>query len=174
MQGYRFQNKSIPSADFDLRHSAAFRIRDGTIDATVVRGAIGSTENQCFFATFRFLVGRHADAFCELIKKALTLGTFQNDTVHAWWYADVNGLPSRIRPKRASHQSADWTRGRIVKVSEIRSAREEIERICRDLDTQRGTWAVRNVGLPNATLAGTTRGYFQCTPTQSRSAGGRS
>lgn len=85
-----------------------------------------------------------ADAFCELIKKASPLGTFRNDAVHAWWYADVKGLPSRIRPKRDSHELADWSRGRVVQVSEIRSAREEIERFYRDLDTQRGTWTVRN------------------------------
>ena len=85
-----------------------------------------------------------ADAFCDLIKKVLPLGTFRNDAVHAWWYADFKGLPSRIRPKRDSHESADWSRGRVVQVSEIRSAREEIERLYRDLETQRGTWTVRN------------------------------
>ncbi len=90
------------------------------------------------------LSAREADAFCELINKAVPLGTFRNDTVHAWWYADFKGLPSRIRPKKDSHELADWSRGRVVQVTEIRGAREEIERIYRDLDTQRGTWTVRN------------------------------
>ncbi|AQH02715.1 hypothetical protein A9R05_27755 [Burkholderia sp. KK1] len=84
-----------------------------------------------------------ADAFCDLMMKVLPLIIFRNDAVHAWWYADSKGLPSRIRPKKDSDASVDWSRGRVVRVSEIRSAREEIERLYRDLETQRGTWTGR-------------------------------
>lgn len=87
-----------------------------------------------------------ADAFCDLIKKASSLGTFRNDTVHAYWYADLKQLPSRIRPRKNSHESADWSRGRVVQICEILTAREEAERLYRDLEAQRATWRSNPAG----------------------------
>lgn len=84
------------------------------------------------------------DLFCALLKTLVTLGTFRNDTVHAWWYVDAKGLPFRIRPKKNSHESADWTRGRVVQIDEIQSTREEIDHLYLDLERQRKSWSILN------------------------------
>ncbi|MFM0494242.1 hypothetical protein [Paraburkholderia caledonica] len=80
------------------------------------------------------------EMFCSLLDEAVGLGEFRNDCVHACWYVHRTGLPARIRPKKNSKESADWSRGRVVQTAEIRAAREQIDRLYSKLDTLRLSW----------------------------------